>query len=108
MTRFWDVLLAVWDKAGYKACDSGNLISSGIRYEIWNLIRGTLLGVLDEMWHDSGKVPLPPYIPSCLLSRSVSQFLSFSPSFSLTFSDRKRWIDREAVEHQGPLLSVIH
>ena len=59
--RFWNALLAVGDNTGYEPCDSGKLISSRRRYEIWNMIRGSQSRVLDDMRHDSGKVSIAFY-----------------------------------------------
>ena len=57
---------------GYESCDS---VSSVRRYEVWNMIRGSLLGVLRDMRHDSGKfaVASPRYI-ALSLSRRQSHF----------------------------------
>ena len=67
LTRFWDASLAEWNDTRYETYDSGELISSVRRYGIWNMIRGSLLGVLDDMRHDSENV--------------LSLFLSISISF---------------------------
>ena len=67
LTRFWDASLAEWNDTRYETYDSGELISSVRRYGIWNMIRGSWLGVLDDMRHDSENV--------------LSLFLSISISF---------------------------
>ena len=78
MIRFWDALLAVGDNTGYESSDSGKLISSRTRYEIWNMIRGSQSRVLDEyetnMRHDSGMVSVAfhPFDPIPSLCHSVS------------------------------------
>ena len=79
MIRFWNALLAVGDNTGYEPCDSGKLISSRRRYEIWNMIRGSQSRVLDDMRHDSGKVSIAfhPYDPIHIaVSLCLSLFLS--------------------------------
>ena len=70
----------------------GNLISSRRRYGIWNTIRGSLLGVLDDMRDDLWKAAP---------SRSISLLPSLLPSLGedfcrfLSLKGRERERERE-------------
>ena len=55
---------------GYESCDS---VSSVRRYGIWNMNRGSLLGVLRDMRHDSGKVAVASPIPTQYRPVSLSE-----------------------------------
>eukprot|EP00116_Pleurobrachia_bachei_P018456 sb/3478718/ len=78
------------------------LISSVIRYGRWNMIRGSLLGVLDDMSHDSKNVlslflstSSPNHVPHPVSSHTANELpriISFVPVSSHTANELPRII----------------